>query len=322
MVSTESTQDIDGVTANSPVNTLSIKNLSHETRSIVRSYYGKFAWFSVLYQIFLLFVYFSSIYYATVGHLPLWAGCIISSLCAYYSLGPLHDAMHGNVSGKGASIDEAPWFDTIFGWVSSIPLIMPFSAYRMLHYRHHAHTNDPKSDPDYYLAANNWRQAAWQALLRRLVLITTMVRRGPKVRLSEKPKVRRAKLVMVLINYTSLLALVASAYFGYFSEVFFLWYLPSKIATLFAEILTGYLPHHPFQSRAHFEHSRIVHFWGSTVLLFGHDHHALHHLFPRIPFYKYAEAFARIRPELETNGVRVENLNWFGNQDARKQRTV
>lgn len=312
-------QDIDGVTAVMVGSSLTIRNLSHETRNFVRGYYGKFAWFSVLYQALLLTIYFGSIYFSIIKAIPMWCGFLVSTVCAYYSLGPLHDAMHGNISGNGASTEEAPWFDTVFGWISSIPLIMPFSAYRMMHYRHHAHTNDPNADPDYYLAASNWYTAAWRAMLRRLILVTTMIRRGPKADLSDSPRVRRAKVVMALINYTSLLVLIGAAYYGYFAEVFFLWYLPSKVATLFAEILTGYVPHYPFQAMAQFEHSRIVRFWGSTVLLFGHDHHALHHLFPRIPFFKYAEVFARIRPELERSGVRVEELSWFRKGAGRKE---
>lgn len=302
---------IDGVTAFSESTTRTISDLNKETKEIIRSYYGKVAWFSIFYQILLFVVYFGSIALVVQRIIPFWVGFVTSTICAYYSLGPLHDAMHGNISGQGSSLEKVPLLDTIFGWISSIPLIMPFSSYRMMHLKHHAHTNDPDADPDYYLAAESWWKAARNAFLRRLLLITTMIRGGPKAKMPQTKGVRQAKLVMILINYASLLVLFVSFLYGHFIEFLLLWYVPSKIATLFAEILTGYLPHFPFKSTEQFKHSRIIRFWGSGVLLFGHDHHALHHLFPRVPFFKYREVFEKVSPDLRKEGLIVDDYKWW-----------
>jgi beta-carotene hydroxylase len=93
------------------------------------------------------------------GSLPLWLGFCINTVLAYFSFAPVHEAIHGNISGRDGTPGQAPWVDSVFGWMWSVMQITPFSAYRRLHLRHHAHTNHPDSCALYPLDEATWGEA-------------------------------------------------------------------------------------------------------------------------------------------------------------------
>ena len=41
-------------------------------------------------------------------------------------------------------------------------------------------------------------------------------------------------------------------------------------------------------------------------MLLGQDHHLIHHLYPRVPFYNYRRLYRDIKVSLEDNGARIE----------------
>ena len=45
---------------------------------------------------------------------------------------------------------------------------------------------------------------------------------------------------------------------------------------------------------------------GLNTLLLGQNYHLLHHLYPRMPFYRYAACFRAVRPVLEAERARIE----------------
>ncbi|MFM8265706.1 MAG: fatty acid desaturase [Acidimicrobiia bacterium] len=47
--------------------------------------------------------------------------------------------------------------------------------------------------------------------------------------------------------------------------------------------------------------------------MLGQDHHLIHHLYPRVPFYRYRALYHEIRPSLEQNVARIH----FGLRPAR-----
>ena len=192
----------------------------------------------------------------------------------------------------------------MFGWFSSFILIIPYPAFRLLHLKHHAHTNDPLLDPDYYVKADNVWKSIWNSAKRRAIYTLLM-----KPRLSPPimtKTIRNAILSAVIMNYGSAALLIYLSYLGYFMETFFLWYLPSRLAVLLLEIVVAYLPHHPHQDQAAYKSTRIRLFPGSSWLLFGHDHHAIHHLFPRVPSIRMPGVYKKIKTEIESNGIRVD----------------
>ena len=68
----------------------------------------------------------------------------------------------------------------------------------------------------------------------------------------------------------------------------------------------AWLPHHPHGEHGRYRDTRITLFPGSTLLIWGQDHHLLHHPFPRVPHYRLPSLFREIRPILEEHGARIE----------------
>ena len=52
--------------------------------------------------------------------------------------------------------------------------------------------------------------------------------------------------------------------------------------------------------------TRVAVFPGSGLIIRGHDHHAVHHLFPRIPHYRLREFWEQSASDLVSKGVRAE----------------
>ena len=50
----------------------------------------------------------------------------------------------------------------IWGRLSLIPVTVPYVNFRKTHLMHHAYTNDPVKDPDYFVKANHW----WEVPIR------------------------------------------------------------------------------------------------------------------------------------------------------------
>ena len=73
---------------------------------------------------------------------------------AYLMYMPLHEATHNNIQGRRWSLR---WLNDWVGRVSSIPLGFSYRAHQISHMRHHAFTNDPDRDPDYWLAGSALR---------------------------------------------------------------------------------------------------------------------------------------------------------------------
>ena len=81
------------------------------------------------------------------GAIPLGLGFILSYLVATTFYMPLHEATHGNVWGD---VSRGRWIEDLVGMLSAIPVGFSYKGHRISHMKHHAFTNDPDKDPDYF----------------------------------------------------------------------------------------------------------------------------------------------------------------------------
>ena len=79
--------------------------------------------------------------------IPLWLGAILSFVVATTFYMPLHEATHGNVWGD---VGRGRWIEDLVGTLASIPVGISYRGHRISHMRHHAFTNDPARDPDFF----------------------------------------------------------------------------------------------------------------------------------------------------------------------------
>jgi beta-carotene hydroxylase len=88
---------------------------------------------------------------------------------------------------------------------------------------------------------------------------------------------------------------VAAFLLGLGWEALVLWWMPGKLSGLVLMTLPVAAAPPARRNRPLPEHPRHV-FTLSTQTLLEQDHHLMHHLFPRVPWYRYRRLFTEMRP--------------------------
>lgn len=247
----------------------------------------------------------------TLGIIPLWMGLVANTVIATTFYMPMHEAAHGNILGRRAG---SRWLEEVIGVLCSIPLGFCFSAHRVSHMRHHAHTNDPLLDPDHFtdgplrMVLIGWLgQVMVLSLLPVFALIPASRRLIPvQMRRTLGSGDRREGLRQLRYWLFTTLVLVVAFVLGLGWPALLLWYLPSRLQALWLLFIFAWYPHHPASEVGRYVDTRVAVFPGSGLLIRGHDHHAVHHLFPRIPHYRLRRAWQDIAEDMVSKGVRSE----------------
>jgi beta-carotene hydroxylase len=250
----------------------------------------------------------------TIGVIPLWLGLIINTVIATTFYMPMHEAAHGNIMGRRPGSKFA---EELIGTLCAIPLGFAYKPHRSSHMRHHAHTNDPTRDPDHFTSgAMSGVLGAWlgQVMLMSLIPLFAFVpsaqRLIPKrMQLSMAAGGGRSDGVRQLrFWFLTTLVLVVAMLTGFGWPALLLWYIPSRLQSLWLLFIFAWYPHHPADSVGRYADTRIAVFPGSRLLIRGHDHHAVHHLFPRVPHYRLPALWQDIAEDMVAKGVRSEGV--------------
>jgi beta-carotene hydroxylase len=281
-------------------------------RALVAPYVGSFE-----LRIVLTFLAFAAIYVTVLvlginGVLPLWLGLVLNTGIASTFYMPLHEAAHGNISGRQAKYRR---LEHLIGSLCAIPTGISYAAHKPSHMRHHAFTNDPDRDPDYYTAGSliglvpKWFTVV---ILQSFLPIFAFIPQTRKLlpatiqRSLAADGDRSGGLAQLRYWVISLLVLAVAGLLGIFWPVLLCWYVPSRIQALWLLTVFAWFPHHPAQEVGRYVDTRIAVFPLSGFLIRGHDHHAVHHLFPHVPHYHLREVWQAGAEDLVAKGVRSE----------------
>ncbi len=275
-------------------------------------------WGPIQYRIVFTFLFFSVIWIgvifaAATDVVPLWLGLIINSIVASTFYMPMHEATHKNIWGKSS---KGRWVEEAIGVASSVPTGINFSSHRAGHMRHHAYTNDPERDPDhftdgklselpkkFYGITMLYSFLPFFALIKPCrVLLPEQFRRVLDSNQSSESE-GKSQLRYWLLSTTVLVTCFAT---GNGLLALMLWWLPARIQLLWLIFIFAWYPHHPANERSRYRHTRVAVFPGSGLLIRGHDHHAMHHLFPRVPHYRLKALWRELSAEMVQRGVRAE----------------
>ena len=247
------------------------------------------------------------------GVIPLWLGLIVNSIVATTFYMPMHEAAHGNITGRPKGERR---LDDVIGMLCSIPVGFSYTAHRASHLRHHAFTNDPDRDPDRFtggplaLVPAKWlMQVTLLTFLPVFAFIPPARRLLPatiKRALAADAGNRRMGLVQLRFWFLTTAVLVVAFLTGYGWPALLLWYLPARIQGLWLILVFAWFPHRPAREVGRYVDTRVAVFPGSGLLLRGHDHHAMHHMFPRVPHYRLRSLWQEVAPEMVAKGVRAE----------------
>lgn len=254
------------------------KRLDREALKVSKEYSGGVGVLTIILSVVAVFLYSTVLFLFANSFLPPSLTTSFLAVLTFISYTPMHEAVHGNVGGNNKKFK---WLNKAVGYLMAPIIAIPYTSHQKEHFTHHVHTNKDK-DPDVHI--KKWFNSPKHFFMGSLRIIKT-------------------QNTFVMNNHTRIeifISLVWRLLFVFFTGLisipvlFFGWFLGAFL-TLY---LLSYLPHKPYRETTRYKNTNIRLFpiqW-MEHLMFQHNLHAIHHLFPRIPFYNYREVFQKIEP--------------------------
>jgi len=274
-----------------------------QAQQVVIRHIGGFAWPTAALLVSCVMIYLACVAHLLTDPAFSWWALAGIGFCTYAIYTPLHDAVHGAVTGMSL---ERRWINEWTGYIAAHFLGISFTAHRRSHLKHHRSTNHPVEDPDIVLSA----ASAFQ-------LVLAWLKGVPKEWLfalsfehftdAEKASVRREYAAIIL---TRLLLLVLCADLG------------TTLATLLCGQLIGnavlvtlfaWSVHHPHTEQERMKTTTVYQARSgldtAMTLIWGYqNYHAIHHLYPKVPFFRYRALYRTLEPYLLESGVPVKRI--------------
>jgi fatty acid desaturase len=250
------------------------------------------AWPTLALAATALALWFAALALAWTERWPLPVAGLLAALSTYLAFMSLHEAVHGNVS-------RFSWLNGLIGRLSALPLHAPFHGFRTIHVAHHRFVNETERDPD-----------MWGVSARRWVLPLRWVTQDFYY-YSQLPRLIRRRAEKIEVAITVLLTALLFAWLvrhGHGHQLLWGWLLPTRLAIFALSAMLGYFPHVPHHLPAdvgRFRSTRVVESAPLAVLLCGQNYHLIHHLYPAVPFYRYAPLYQAQRAYLQANGAQI-----------------
>lgn len=273
-------------------------------------YMGMVAWPSVALGLLLAASYLAAVGLALAGVISLWVAVAVVAVVTYLSYTVLHESVHGSITGNQRSLR---WLNKALGYLAAWIVMIPLTAHRHEHMAHHRYANDEARDPDFHMG--RMRDSLVAPVLAVFRAYTSQFSYYARNRwASAAPKQNLALCLEVAAAVVPRLALIAA---GYWIEGLMLFVVAWLIGAIMLLELFANIVHRP--------HDRVGRYIDtSTVLLprplgklvtwlwMFQNYHSIHHLFPRVPFYKYAELYEEIEEIMEAKGAPVYRVTFRG----------
>lgn len=157
---------------------------------------------------------------------------------------------------------------------------------------HHRDTNNEELDPDHWVAV----QGPFKVLWRSLTIVYWYQQYF-------------WKHIAFHAHIPGMRPLISV--FGWWREVLALWIVPHILASALIIYFFAYLTHKPHEVHERYRDTNV--FWVKGKILepivnwlyMFQNFHLIHHLFPRIPFYLYPNAFRSLKPVLEKEHAHI-----------------
>ncbi len=286
--------------------------LDRQAIACAGKYMGKVAWPTVILGLVLPASYVGAVALALAGTISLWLAVPLVAVITYLNYTILHDAVHGSVGGNDRSFR---WLNKALGYMAAWVTMIPLTAHRYEHMAHHRYANDPERDPDFHMGSMGdspvapfrvalhawWHQFIYYA----------------RTHWADAPSRQNAVLCLeVVAALGPRLALILS---GYWIEGVALFVLAWLLGAVILIYLFAYVVHRPHEQVGRYRdtstilppESSILRTWVNWFWMFQ-NYHSMHHLFPRVPFYKYAELYEEIEDVLEAKQAPIYGMSLHG----------
>ncbi len=231
-----------------------------------------------------------------------WLIVPVNTILIYLLFTPLHEASHQNIKGRKTSLK---WLENVIGWISGSSLLAPFPMFKTLHLVHHGHTNDPKKDPDYWVAAKNVFMIAFKCMT---IYFDYIFHYLLSIKRLWKTSEGKSNVIYTGLGYGLLILTIIflGESLGW-SNIVLGWILPAYLALGLLSFAFDWLPHHPHSVQKKYLDTRIILSPVLNILLVSQNLHLIHHLYSGIPYYHYQKAFEVLKNKLEREGAQIEN---------------
>ena len=279
------------------VNDNSIDLSIEAEREVARTFMGRIEWEMILIGLGQFTIWVVTWVLVLNAIIPLFVGFLIALFTACNAYLPSHAGQHGHLSGGRKNLQ---WLDFWVGQISVIPLAQSHDALKATHLKHHAHTNDPDNDPDFFHGnANSWLGAVRNVNV-------SYNDDGPAMKsigkhMEEDPKFKAALekggAWTLLFYFVQIFMAIL-----YPLETLLLWGIPKRVATSYLGVVFSYLPHSGLGSGRY----KDTRFWTNKIPRFlNHSMqiHSMHHMYPRICHYDEAKAIQALKPYMIERGI-------------------
>jgi len=285
--------------------TLDPKALNRLEKEVADQFMGGLAWGSVLWGLGNLLVWLSLWPLTIMGILPLWAAFPIATLNVMLCYLPSHEAQHRIYAREGEPLF---WLNELVGYVSTIPLVLPYQVARLTHYEHHTHCNDPLLDPDIATKSNGPWHLIFKSIANRQPGAKAGSAYGETLARLGTPEAHKAGLQALVSQLAYLAILFTLAWTGHALEAALIWWLPRHIGVTYIQFYLSWAPHHPGTGKGRYQDTRAFRSAVGNIGSMGMQFHIIHHLYPRIPLMRTPAAYWALRPILEARGCNLERL--------------
>jgi beta-carotene hydroxylase len=276
--------------------------LNKQAISAAQNHMGHVAWLTVGFTFLVVLAFAINLMLFAQGLVSAWVSVLIVGLLTYFSYTPLHEAAHRNINGNN---EKLTWLNDLCGYLVAPIIAIPYASHRLEHFTHHRYTNQPDKDPDFvinglgkglligfwtmikfmwvqnaFFALNHWSRATIKERIVFCIEVSVSIGwRAAFILLVDQPGVAWVILVGSLIG-------------GFFTAYWF-----------------AYRPHLPYKEPKRYKNTNSLIMPACMKpfewIWLGQNLHSIHHLFPRVPFYRYHKLHDEIEPVLHAHGTPI-----------------
>jgi len=267
---------------------------------------GGVAWPTVVLGLIVAVVYLATPLLVVTNSASLLVAVPVMAFCTYAAYTVLHEAVHGSISGGDRRLR---WLNEALGYVSGWIVIIPMTAHRHEHLAHHRHTNQPDEDPDFVVA--DMTRSPMHAIKAANRIYFGQFSHFFRNRWSKGPRAQNVYLCLEMFAaFAPRLAFLAA---GFWYEGLLLFVLGWMFGVTVLVFLFAYIVHTPHRAVGRYVDTSTIVVGGVTgrllTLLWGYqNYHSIHHLFPRVPFYKYRSLFDEIEPIMTAKEAPIHHV--------------
>lgn len=279
-----------------------LAKLNKQAVAVAKRHMGHVAWPTVVMVAVVLMGFLINLLLFIMAVLPAWIATVLLGVLTYMSYTPLHEAVHGNIHGRQENLE---WLNKLCGFLVAPLIAVPYASHRLEHFTHHRYTNQPDKDPDYMMRGiGRGAIGALMTVVKFLWLQNTYFVRHGWASATIKERIIYCVEVLVSIGWRVGFVLLVDQPNDI--TVLVLGYL---LGGLFTVYWFAYRPHFPYQEqqRYHNTSSLVMPVWMKPFewFWFGQNFHSVHHLFPRVPFYRYHAVHKEVEWILRANGTPI-----------------